>query len=381
MFSKESLRYNGSAIRELLKYANEPGVISLGGGLPNPETFPTMGEISDLLKSISLEKALQYSRTEGTDELRDAIVEFMSKKGINLTRENVLITTGSQQGIFLASKLLINEGEKIIVENPTYVGAVGPFSYRNADAIPIKLEKDGMDIDEIKSLYGIRSVYTIPTFQNPSGITMSEEKRKKLVDLADEKYFYIIEDDPYSYLRYSGDEIPPIKKFDDKGRVIYLGTFSKIFAPGLRVGWVAASEEVIQKMALYKQVIDLHTPTLNQLLVAEALNQGIIDKVISKAKGIYKHKRDLMLSSLEEYVEGATWTNPDGGLFLWLTLNNKYIDTKKMFPKALDEGILYVYGSAFSMNKSCKNSLRLNFSYPSDEEIVEGVKRLSVIFG
>ena len=378
MFSKESERYQGSIIRELLKYASVEGVISLGGGLPSPETFPSK-EIMKLEKNIDMKKALQYSKTEGTNELRDAIVEFMSKRGIDLARENVLITTGSQQGIFLSSRVLMDEGSKIVVEEPTYVGAIGPFYFRSANAIPIELEKDGMNVDKIKNFNDIRFVYTVPTFQNPTGVTMGESKRKRLVELANEKRFYIIEDDPYSYLRYSGYEVSPIKKFDDSEKVVYFGTFSKIFAPGFRIGWVAASEEIINKFALYKQAVDLHSSTYSQLIIAEALNQGIIEKIIKRAKRLYKEKRDLMLKTLDDYLENATWTRPDGGLFIWATLN-KSIDTQELLDYAIhDKKILYIPGSAFSMSGECNNSMRLNFSYPSNHEIVEGIRRLSEV--
>jgi 2-aminoadipate transaminase len=384
-FSKIS-KGGGSVIRELLKYAGNPNVISLGGGLPNSDTFPANEDLVELVKNVDAKKALQYGKTEGVDELRDAIVEFVSKKGINATRENVLIATGSQQALDLVGDIFI-EDNWVAMEIPTYVAAITAFKNRvnSPNAVLVELDNDGIVVEEFQNIdENLSFIYTIPTFQNPSGITMSEKKRKQLLEIAIERDIPIIEDDPYGYLRYSGRDIPPIKSFDDSGNVVYLGTFSKIFAPGMRIGYVIANEEVIDRLARRKQSKDLHTSTFNQYVLLESLNQGIPQKVIQKAIPLYKHKRDLMLKELEKhFTDIAEWTKPDGGLFLWLTLNDDSVKTDYMLEYAVKEkGILYIPGNAFTWTgEDCRNSMRLNFSYPSDNEIVEGVKRLYNVFG
>lgn len=383
MFSDEAKRCQTNYIRRLLRYAHSD-VISLAGGLPNPDVFPLPEEYNAIVNKLNLKKAFQYSSTGGINELKEELVNWMKTFNVDTNADNILITTGSQQGLYLISRILLNDGDPVFLEEPTYIGMINPLKLKDASVTSFELEDDGMNIDlleeeleRVKKLGVPKFIYVVPTFQNPSGITMSENKRKKLVDLANEYDFYIVEDDPYSKLRYEGDEVKPIKAFDDNNRVIYLGTFSKIFVPGFRLGWVVAHEGIIDKLALYKQNIDLHSTTYGQFVAAECLKNGIIQKVVSNAINVYGKKRDIMLKALEDYMENAKWTKPQGGMFIWLKLEG--MDTEKLLEKAIQKGVAYVPGKAFSYYGGCESSMRLNFSYVSDEDIVNGVKKLAEV--
>ncbi|WP_052885794.1 PLP-dependent aminotransferase family protein [Vulcanisaeta distributa] len=379
-----------SEIRELLKWVTE-NVISFGGGMPDPSSFPVKEiiEVTRDVLSIKADKALQYGTTGGVTELREEIVRFMGKEGIRVDGpENVIITVGSQEALDIIGRLFINPGDYVITESPTYLAALQAFRIYGPRIIGIPMDNYGIRVDiledTIKKVIDDggkpKFIYVIPTGQNPTGITMSMERRKSLLDIASRYDLLVIEDDPYGYI-YFGDEEPParLKAMDSEGRVIYLSTFSKIAAPGLRLGWVAASSEVIRWFELAKQSIDLHTSTLNQYIAAELLRRGVIERNIPRIKEIYRSKRDLMLQALSEHMpEGVTWTRPSAGMFIWLTTPEK-IDTGEMLNVAIKKyGVAYVPGKSFYPNEDRHNDMRLNFTYPTPQQIFEGIKRLAL---
>ncbi len=377
-----------SEIRELLKYASVPGVISFGGGLPNPETFPVDGLVG-ITEKVLRERgksALQYGTTEGADVLREAIAKRMvEKRGMKVDKNNIAIMSGSQQALDLLAKIFIEPGRTAIVEAPTYLAALSAFRPYEGEMLGVKMDEEGMDTELLeKTMKKLREdgkiapfIYTIPTFQNPSGVTMSLERRKHLLEIAESFDVFVVEDDPYGELRYAGEDIPTLKALDRDGRVIYFGTISKIMAPGLRTGWVIADKEVVWKFVIAKQATDLCTNTLAQHIIAEAFDSGLVERHIPEIKKLYSHKRDLMLDMLEDKMpEGVTWTKPEGGMFLWVWVPER-VNTMKMFPRAIENGIAYVIGEAFYPDRSVTNAMRLNFTYSSDEEIKEGTDRLA----
>jgi len=390
-FSEISLSLKGSAIRDLLKFADRPGVIAFGGGFPNPLAFP-VNEIKEIIDDLLLSengwKALQYGTTEGLNELRDMLAKRVyDKYGIKASRENIVTLNGSQSGLYMVSKTFLNKGDAVVSEAPTYAGAITAFNAQLPTWIAIDIEDDGPDMDlmekrikeSINNGKRPKFAYVVPTFQNPAGITWSMEKRKHLLELASEYDFLIFEDDPYSEIRFDGKELKPIKSMDTEDRVIYMGTFSKVLAPGIRLGFIVAHEEIKKRIVLLKQAVDLATNTLSQYMALEYLKRGLIDKQVPKIVEIYRKKRNIMLESLENYMpEGTKWTRPEGGMFLWVTMDKK-IDTTKMLEDALKENVAYVVGTGFYPDGRGKNSMRLNFTYPSDEEIVEGIKRLGKV--
>ena len=388
LLAERTASMKASEIRELLKYASVPGVISFAGGLPNPESFPVEGlkEITDKILTEKGTKALQYGTTEGIPELREAIAKRMSElKGFDAKMENITIMSGSQQALDLLGKLYMEPGKVAVVEGPTYLAALGAFRPYGGEIVGVKMDEDGLDTnlleETMKKLKAegkvVPFIYTIPTFQNPSGVTMSEERRKHLLEIAADHDVIVIEDDPYGELRYAGKELPNLKALDKDGRVVYFGTVSKILAPGLRTGWIIGDEEIIGKFVIAKQAADLCTNTLSQHIIAEAFSSGMVDAHIPEIRKLYSRKRNLMLDMLEDNMpEGVTWTKPEGGMFLWVWVPEG-IDTKEMFPKALEKKVAYVIGEAFYPDRSVKNAMRLNFTYSSDEEIKDGVKRLA----
>ncbi|GAB6944468.1 PLP-dependent aminotransferase family protein [Vulcanisaeta sp. JCM 14467] len=379
-----------SEIRELLKWVTE-NVISFGGGMPDPSSFPAK-EIIEITRDIlttKAEKALQYGTTGGILELKEELIKFMGKVGIKVDGpENIIITVGSQEALDMIGRLFINPGDCVITESPTYLAALQAFRIYGPRIVGIPMDEEGIRVDVLEDTVRKlindggkpKFIYVIPTGQNPTGITMNMERRKELLDIASRYDLLIIEDDPYGYI-YFGDGEPParLKAMDGEGRVIYLSTFSKIAAPGLRLGWVAASKEAIRWFELAKQSIDLHTSTLNQYIAAELLRKGIIEKNIPRIKEIYRTKRDLMLQALSEYMpEGVTWTKPSAGMFIWLTTPEK-IDTTAMLEIAIKKyGVAYVPGKSFYPNEDRHNDMRLNFTYPTPEQIFEGIKRLAM---
>lgn len=377
-----------SEIRELLKVTQVPEMISFAGGLPNPEAFPVevIHEcIEDIFKK-DIKNALQYGTTEGLTQLRGVLADRMKKKKhIDCELHDIIITSGAQQALFLIGLCFLDPGDTYLTNVPAYLGAVQAFGAMEANCESIPMNDEGIDIDSLRrNLERLRRtginpkfLYTVPTFQNPSGETMSLKHRKELIDIASEYDFIIVEDDPYSDLIFEGKPIPSIKSFDKKGRVIYLSTFSKILAPGLRVGWMIASREILEKITLAKQAADLCTNSFSQYIAYKYVNGGYLDKQVEKIRGMYKAKRDLMLSEIKKHFpKEVKWTVPKGGMFIWITLPRS-INTSTMFRKALSKKVAYVVGDAFFPDGGNYNSMRLNFSYSDDESIKEGIKRLA----
>lgn len=390
-FALRTRGMTSSAIRELLKVTADPGIISFAGGLPAPEVFP-VAEIEAAADRVLEEhgaQALQYSTTEGFLPFRELLVRHMGRYGIHVTPANILITSGAQQALDLLGKLFINSGDRILTEEPTYLGALQAFTAYQAQYLPVALDDDGLDMAGLKEALraGPKFLYILPNFQNPSGVTLSLERRWKLVELAAHHGVPIVEDDPYGQLRYEGDHLPPLVRLDAehhgcnggtkfRGGVIYLGTMSKVMAPGLRLGWVVAPEEVMEKLVQMKQGMDLHTSTFTQMVACETARGGFLDRHVRHIRQVYRERRDAMLAALERYAPpGVRWTRPAGGLFLWLTLPEG-MSSKDLFPDALQEKVAYVPGSAFYPNGGGERSMRLNFSYPAPEAIDEGIRRL-----
>lgn len=389
-FSETTQTLRASEIRELLKWISKKKIISFGGGVPDPKSYP----ISELSK-ISVEvferyghKALQYGPTEGVEDLRSEIVNFSSRYGIKCRSiDNVIVTTGSQQSLDLTGRIFIDPGDVILVELPTYLAAINAFRTWSPLMVGVKMDDKGMDTsdleDKVKALKRegkkVKFVYTIPTCQNPAGLSMSYDRRKHLLEIASKYDLLVVEDDPYSYYVYEDVDVTKLKAMDDEGRVIYMSTFSKILSPGFRIGWIIAEEDAIDKYVLAKQAADLCPPVLPQYITLEALRRKLILKVIEEWKPKYREKRDAMLEALAKYMpEGTTWTRPVGGFFVLVTFPEG-IDSKRLLEKALDRGVAFVPGKSFFVDGSGGNTARLNFSYPSLEEIEEGVKILGEV--
>lgn len=382
-----------SAIRELLKLTSLPDVISFAGGLPAPDLFPIerFKQAAEVVLTEMGERALQYGTTEGYTPLREMIAKNASKYGLQISADNVIITSGSQQALDLLGRIFINRGDRVLVESPTYLGALQAWNAYGVKYVTIPFDEDGMQTDLLESRLrtGLKFIYVLPNFQNPTGVTLSRERRMALVEKANAYGVPIVEDDPYGQLRYEGDHLPPVVVLDDEirakevpiysGNVIYTSTFSKILAPGLRLAWVVAPPEVIKKLVQAKQGADLHTSTFNQYLAYEVANSPWMKTHIQTIRKTYKERRDVMLNALEEYMpDGVHWTHPKGGLFLWATLPENF-DTKTIFPIAVEEKVAFVPGGSFHPLGGGENTMRLNFSCMKPDLIVEGIKRLAKV--
>lgn len=390
LFSKRAKKLHASEIREILKITQVPNIISFAGGLPNPAAFPVdiIHECIEKIFQKDIDKALQYGTTEGLTQLRGVLAERMIKnKQINCELHDILITSGSQQALSLIALCLLDPGDTYLTSVPAYLGAIQAFSTFEANCESIPMNAEGIDIDSLRrNIERLRRtginpkfIYTVPTFQNPSGETMSIGHRKDLLDIASEYDFLIIEDDPYGEIFFEGDAILPIKSFDTKGRVIYTSTFSKILAPGLRLGWVIASKEILNKLVLAKQANDLCTNIFSQYVAYEYIHGRYLDKQVEKIRHLYRKNRDVMLEAIEKYFpKEVKWTIPKGGMFIWITLP-KSIDTRLMFQKAIAKKVVYIAGDAFYPEGKNYNSLRLNFSYSNDSTIREGIRRLAEV--
>jgi 2-aminoadipate transaminase len=390
IFSNRSKNLKSSEIRELLKLTQSPGFISLAGGLPNPQAFP-VDIIHDCIEKVfktNIHNALQYGTTEGLSLLRNEIAKRMrEKKGIDCELHDVLVTGGAQQALSFIAFNFLDPGDTYITSAPTYLGALQAFHAYQGNCECIPMNDEGIDLESLrrnlKRLHrtGItpKFLYAVATFQNPSGESISLEHRKELLEIASEYDFVIVEDDPYGELVFEGKPIPSIKSLDTKGRVIYIGTFSKVLAPGFRLAWVIASEEIINRFSLTKQSSDLCSNMFVQYVAYEYMKGGYLDIQIEHIKKLYRHKRDVMVKALEEYFpKEAKWTVPGGGMFLWVTLP-KNVNTRLMFKRAVAKKVAYVVGDAFYPDSSNYNSMRLNFSYSEDDVIREGIKRLAEV--
>lgn len=387
VFSESAQNMKRSAIREILKLTQKPEVISFGGGLPAPESFP----VEDL-KEIILELldedgpgALQYGATEGVPELRQILLERYQKEGFNIEIDNLSIITSSQQGLYILGKIFLDKGDKIICGLPSYLGGISAFSTFGADMHGIPFDEQGMRSDKLEEKLrelheqGTKPkfIYIIPDFQNPAGITMPESRRKEIIELAHQYDVLIIEDSPYREIRFEGEHQKTLFQLDNAGQVVTLGTFSKTFAPGFRLGWAIGHRDIIDKMVIAKQSMDLCTPTFNQKIAARAIQKGLFDENLKKTVQQYHSKRDNMLKAFREYMpEGVTWTEPQGGLFLFLRLPG-HMDAQELFYKAIEKNVAYVMGNVFHCDGSGKNTMRINFSYVPEDKAREGVKKLA----
>ena len=392
-YAQRVQRIQGSAIRELLKVTEIPGAISLAGGLPAGELFPLeqIAAVTQRILTQQGQQALQYGPTEGYTPLRELLAQRLTQEGITTSLDNILITSGSQQGLDLLGKLLVNPGAPLLVESPTYMGALQAFNPYEPEYIAIRSDNEGIVIDELEPALqrNPRCMYVLPSFQNPSGVTFTLERRQQLIELAGRYEVPIIEDDPYSQLRYEGEPLPSLLSLEHarqqrngqgdqpyQGNVILLNTFSKMLVPGLRIAWIVAPAEVIRKLTLIKQGVDLHTAGLNQMIAYELTRAGFLEEHLPAIRKLYHERRDAMLAALTEYFpDNVSWTRPQGGLFLWVTVPEN-IDTALLLKDALEYRIAFVPGAAFHANGSGANTMRLNFSNVNAEQIEEGIRRL-----
>jgi len=387
-FSQNARRMKASEIRELLKLTQRAEVISFAGGLPNPDAFP-IENLNTVIRHVMEEHprdALQYGPTEGHNKLRDAIARGMgSLYNTPQTVHNILITHGSQQGLSLLSHILLDPGDTVVTGAPSYLGALQTFSAFRAQIEGVPLDEQGIRVDlleeKLESLAQAKRlpkfIYLVPTFQNPTGSTIPMERRRRIYELISKHDLLLIEDDPYGLLRYEGERVPLIKSLDTEDRVIYLGSFSKILAPGFRIAWMAAPESIVNKAVIAKQTQDLCSNTFAQYCIFEAMYHNVLFPHIEEIVRIYKGKRDAMLAAMEAcFPRQARWNHPDGGLFVWVRLP-PFIDTRDMFTKAIANDVAYVVGQAFYPDGGGRNTMRLNFSHASDDMITEGVQRLA----
>src|SRR4051795_5886135 len=389
LFARRTRGVNSSAMRDLMAVTAQPSVISLAGGLPDTTTFPAE-DFAALMARVAVDSsaaALQYGPTEGMDDVRRAIVTVMAAEGMRVEEDDLLVTTGGQQVIDLMCRTFLDPGDVVIAEGPTYPGAVPCFTAFQAEVVQIEMDADGMRIDVLEdTLERLRVdgkrpkfIYTIPSFQNPAGVTMSLERRRKLVQIAHEQELVVLEDNPYGLLRYEGDALPTLLSLDGGRYVVYLGTFSKILSAGLRLGWAAAPRPILEKLNLGKQGADLCSSSLAQHFVAAYFAQRDWRTYLDKLRVVYRRRRDVMLEALEEHLPAeATWTRPQGGLFIWAALPD-YIDTTDLLARALREHVAFVPGRAAYLDGRGGSEMRLNFSGVSDDQIREGVRRIGKV--
>ena len=371
-----------SFIREILKVTQQPEVISFAGGLPNPGFFPVEEIAGASLKVLAKDgrNVLQYSTSEGYLPLREFIAErYLRKSGLKIEPDEILITNGSQQGIDLIGKVFLNKGDRIVIERPGYLGAIQAFSIFEPNFHSIPLLDDGIDTDLLEKALSeddAKLLYTIPNFQNPSGITYSGQKRKDVANILENHNIVCVEDNPYGELRFTGEDLPSIRNYSDN--TILLGSFSKIISPGLRIGWICAGKEIMEKLIVAKQAADLHSNYLSQRIVHQYLMDNDIDEHIMKIRAAYGKRRDLMIDMMTEYFpEEVKYTKPEGGMFLWVTLPER-VSSLDLFELAVKENVAFVPGNPFYTDDGSRNNtLRLNFSNSDEEQIEEGIKRLA----
>lgn len=390
LLAKVNGRAKASVIRELLKLTNKPGLISFAGGMPDPTAFPSQ-DIADFMAKICKERpgvAFQYGQTEGDPEFKKEIIKLIKlEEGIDVTDEELLITTASQQSLDIVTKALVDDGDIILVGKPTYMGALQAFNSYGADMVGVESDDEGIlpeSLEEVLSKIQkagkvCKFLYLVPDFQNPAGTTLTTARRQKILDIVKKYGTLVLEDSPYRKIRFEGETQTTFYALDKgEGNVITMFTFSKTFVPGLRLGYVIAHKELLRRFVILKQSMDLCTSPVCQSLANEFLKSGKYHTHVKKIIDIYAKKRDAMLAALKKYMpQGVKWTEPEGGLFLWVTVP-EYIDcTKTLFPIAIEKNVAYVIGSAFFPDNSGHNTMRLNFSFASFEEIDEGIKRLA----
>lgn len=385
-FAKRMSYIKASEIREILKVTEQDDVISFAGGLPAPELFP-VNEINEITRIVLEEagtKALQYTTTEGYAPLREWIAERMNNRlGTSFDKDNILITHGSQQGLDLSGKVFLDEGDVVLCESPTYLAAISALKAYGCNFIEIPTDTDGMDMnvleDVLNSTENIKLIYVIPTFQNPTGRTWSLERRRKLAELSAKYNIAVVEDNPYGELRFEGEHLPSVKSFDEAGNVLCTGSFSKIFCPGFRIGWMAGDKEIIRKYVLVKQGTDLQCNTIAQMTIAEYLKRYDIDKHIAKIIEVYRKRRDIAMKCMERYFpDTVKFTHPEGGLFTWIELPEG-IPAREILEKCLEKKIAFVPGGSFFPNGNRENTLRINYSNMPEDRIEKGLQILGEV--
>lgn len=383
-FSKRMERMQASEIRELLKLTAQPDIISFAGGLPAPELFPVeeIAKVSHDLVMKEGRQLLQYATTEGRPTLRAKIAKRMAEKyHAQVDVDEILITTGSQQCLDFAGKLFLDPGDVVLCESPSYLGALNAFNAYEPNFVEVPTDNGGLIPEELDKILATtpncKFIYVIPDFQNPTGRTWSLERRKKFMEVVNKYDLPVLEDNPYGELRYEGEILPSLKSLDTKGLVMFLGTFSKIFCPGLRLGWVAGAKEVVSEFVKIKQSADLHTSNFDQGVADAYMDAYDLDAHVSKIVALYKSRRDLILKTMaEEFPAGVEWTHPEGGLFLWLTLPEG-VSARKVFDKCIEMKVAAVIGDAFYPNQKTDRSMRINYSNMPEDKIVEGIKRMA----
>ena len=389
LFAKRTKGMRSSAMRDLMAITARPEIISLAGGLPDTSTFPSesFATMMDTIAHKSLPRALQYGPTEGFEETKTCISQVMAAESMQIDPENVLVTTGGQQVIDLVTKTFVDPGDVVICEAPTYAGAVPVFSSYEADVVQIEMDGDGMRIDLLEETLAQldkegrvpKFIYTVPSFHNPAGVSMNLPRRQRLVDIATEREIVILEDNPYGLLRYEGETLPTLFSIDRGRYVLYLGTFSKILSPGIRIGWLVAPPPVQEKVGLGKQAVDLCTSSLTQQLVQTYFAQDRWQEYVANLTDTYRARRDVMFAALDEFFPAqAEWTKPQGGIFVWVTLPD-FIDSQDLLVKALSKNVAFVPGSASYLDGRGASSMRLNFSGVNEAEIREGVRRIGSV--
>lgn len=385
-FANRMSLLTGSEIRELLKLTSQPDIISFAGGMPAPELFPVEGVKEAAIQTLDERgrAALQYASTEGDPALRKHIVARMeAKNGIKTDIDHVLVTSGSQQGLDFSARVFLNPGDVVLLESPSYLGAVNAFKACEPKFMDIPTDDNGMIMEELEKVLAttdnVKMIYVIPDFQNPSGRTWTLERRQKFMEIINKYEIPVIEDNPYGELRFEGTSLPSLKSMDTKGLVIFLGTFSKILAPGYRLGWVCAETEILGKYNFMKQAADLQASSIGQMETAKFLDLYNLDEHVEKIKAVYVKRRDCMLKAMEDFFpEGVTWTHPEGGLFTWVTLPD-YMNAKDLQMKCLDKKVAFVPGGGFFPNGGHENTLRMNYSCMPEEKITEGIKRIGEV--
>ena len=389
-FSKRALGMRGSEIRRLFAVSMRPNMISLAGGLPSPEAFPAdrAAEIAERALREESSRAMQYGAARGDSQLIEVVVERMRARGMQVSPEEILITNGAQQGPDLAGKAFADPGDLILTEAPSFIGALGAFGNYEAKLVGVRLESDGLDVEELESTLNRlgqegtspKFLYTTPNFHNPAGVTMSQEKRVRLMELAGQYDVLILEDDAYGELWFEGgpESTKPVKTLDEEGRVLYAGSFSKIVSPGIRLGWIAGPREIIDKFEMAKQMMDVCPSTLTQILVCGLARDGYLDRYVPKLRDLYRIRRDAMVGALEAHMpEGVTWTKPNGGFYVWPTLPEG-MNALDLFHRAIERNVAFVIGAPFFPEGGGERNLRLSFCHETPEMIGEGIRRLGL---
>ncbi|GGI64027.1 PLP-dependent aminotransferase family protein [Limosilactobacillus sp. RRLNB_1_1] len=382
-FSKRVPADGTDAVGAILKAAADPKIISFAGGLPAPELFPVkeMKAAVDKVFDEHGQEAMQYGAAKGVTALRQAIQQHVKEKeNVDSELDNVLVTTGSEQALDLVGKAFVNPGDTVLVEQPTYLCALDVFRSYGAEFASVEMDEDGMKMDALeealKTHPNTKLVYTVPNFQNPTGRTMVEERRKKLAELAEKYDVYVLEDNPYGEIRFAGQHVPAVKSFDKSGHVFYMSTFSKTLAPGFRLGWVVADKDVVNKLTVLKQSADLHTDNLGQYAVAQFLADNDLDAHVKEISDLYGKRKDLMLAGIKKYFpEGVTYTDPEGGMFLWVEVPG-VDDTVELFKECLEHNVAFVPGDPFFAGAPQPGAFRLNYSNMKEDQIEVGLKRL-----